>query len=80
MEKRMVETVTIVKVFPRRTWAEKDMMGTVHIKMQHEGCDAFDFIQIQYDYAYTSNSHQAQLVDEILKLIGGSTDSGGGKQ
>lgn len=67
----MIETVTIVKVFPRRLWVEKDMMGTVHIKMQHEGCEEFDFIQIQYDYAYTSNSHQATLTDEIVKLLGG---------
>lgn len=66
----MIETATIVKVFERRVWVEKDFMGTVHIKMQHEGCEPFDFIQIQYDYAHTSNAHQAHLTEEILKLLG----------
>lgn len=70
----MIPTAKIVKVFPTRVWSEKDMMGTVHIKMQHEGCGEFDFVQIQYDYAYTSNSHQAQLTEAILKLLGHPID------
>ena len=65
-----VQVATIVKVYPTRVWSEKDIMGTVHIKMQHEGCEPFDFIQIQYDYAYTHNSHQAYLTEQILKLLG----------
>lgn len=70
----MVNAVEIVKVYPKRVWSEKDFMGTVHIKMQHEGCEPFDFIQIQYDYAYTHNAHQAYLTEQILKLLG-SPDS-----
>ena len=66
----MVDEVKIVKVFPKRIWAEKDFMGTVHIKSQHEGCAEFDFIQIQYDYAHTSNAHQAWLTEQILRLLG----------
>lgn len=66
----MIDVVEVVKVFERRVWSEKDIMGTVHIKMQHEGCEPFDFIQIQYDYAHTSNAHQAWLTEEILKLLG----------
>ena len=48
----MVDLVDVVKIFPRRVWAEKEIMGTVHIKMQHEGDEEFDFIQIQYDYRF----------------------------
>jgi hypothetical protein len=66
----MVEVAGIIKIVPRRVWVEKDLMGTVHIKMQHEGHDEFDFIQIQYDHRHTSNAHQATLTDAILKLLG----------
>jgi hypothetical protein len=65
-----INKAEIVKIFPTKIWAEKDIMGTVHIKMQHEGCEEFDFIQMQYDYRYTSNKHQAILTKEILELLG----------
>ena len=65
-----IKTVELVEILPTKIWADKDMFGTVHIKMQHQGMDEFDFIQIQYNYAYTSNSHQLQLTEEILKLLG----------
>lgn len=71
-----MEEVKIVEIMPTKIWAEKDFLGTVHIKMQHQGMDEFDFIQIQYNYAYTSNSHQAQLTEQILKLLGASNDAG----
>ena len=61
----MIQKVEIVKAYPKRIWAEKDLMGTVHIKMQHEWCEEFDFIQIQYDYRYTSNTHQENLTKRI---------------
>lgn len=67
--------VEIVKMVPKRIWSEKDMMGTVHIKMQHEGDQEFDFIQINYDWAHTSNSHQHYLTQEILKLLGVADES-----
>jgi hypothetical protein len=67
--------VEIVKLVPKRVWAEKDIMGTVHIKMQHEGDTEFDFIQINYDWAHTSNSHQHYLTQEILKLLGVENES-----
>jgi hypothetical protein len=39
--------------------------------MQHQGDDEpFTFVQIHYDYAYTSNSHQWRITQEILKLLG----------
>ena len=69
-EETKLKPVEIVKILPTKIWHEKDMLGTVHIKMQHEGMPEFDFIQIQYDYAYTSNAHQHQLTEKILKLIG----------
>lgn len=70
-----MEKVEIVKMIPKRVWAEKDMFGTVHIKMQHEGYDEFDFIQINYDYTHTSNSHQHYLTQEILRLLGATDES-----
>jgi hypothetical protein len=38
--------------------------------MQHQGMEPFTFIQMHYDYAYTSNGHQHHMVKEIGKLIG----------
>ena len=69
-ELEAVQTATIVEVMPTKVWSEKGFDGVVRIKMQHEGCEEFDFIQIQYDYRYTSNSHQRFLTAEILKLFG----------
>jgi hypothetical protein len=67
----MVDIAKIVTLHGKRVWVEKDFMGTVHIKMQHDiSEEAFDFIQIQYDYAYTDNASQAALTRGILKLLG----------
>ena len=70
-----IKTVELVEILPTKVWADKDMFGTVHIKMQHQGMDEFDFIQIQYNYAYTDNGHQHRLTQEILKLLGAQDDS-----
>lgn len=70
----MIETASIVKILPTKIWAEKDIMGTVHIKMQHEGHNVFDFIQIQYEYGYTDNAHQHQVTQKILELLGVKND------
>ena len=69
-----LKTVELVEVLPTKVWFEKDFAGTVHIKMQHQGMPEFDFIQIQYDYAYTSNGHQHNLTQEILKLLGAPSE------
>ncbi len=61
----------IVEILPTRVWSEKDIMGTVHIKMQHQGEEEFDFIQIQYNWLYTSNGHQHALTLKLLELLGG---------
>lgn len=65
-----IQEVKIVEILPTKIWKEKDFLGTVSIKMQHEGMDEFTICQIGYDYAYTSNSHQVWLADEIMKLLG----------
>lgn len=65
-----IKTVEIVEILPTKIWSEKDMFGTVHIKMQHQGMEPFTFIQMHYDYMYTSNGHQHQMTQEILKLLG----------
>lgn len=75
-----IQTGTIVEILPTKIWAEKDIMGTVHIKMQHQDMHEFDFIQIQYDYAYTSNGHQHDLTQKILQLLGAKDDSETGQE
>ena len=65
-----METVKLVKVLPIKIWAEKDMFGTVNIKLQHEGLAEFVFLQINYDYRYTDNAHQHELTQRILALLG----------
>ena len=69
-----LKTVELVEVLPTKIWSEKDFAGTVHIKMQHQGMDEFDFIQIQYNWAYTDNGHQHRLTEEILKLLGANNE------
>ena len=67
-----IETATIEHIYPTEVWFEKDFFGTVHIKMQHMAPDTkpFTFIQLHYDYAYTSNSHQRDMAKQIGKLLG----------
>ena len=70
-----LDPVQIVEVLPTRIWSEKDFMGTVHIKMQHQGEEAFDFIQLQYDWRYTSNGHQHDLTQRILAMLGAQPET-----
>ena len=48
-----IKTAEIVEILPTKVWTEKDFLGTVHIKIQHDGLEEFNFIQIQYDHRYT---------------------------
>ncbi len=43
---------------------EKDVFGTVHIKLGD-----FDYIQIQYQYPYTDNASQNALAKRIAELL-----------
>ncbi len=43
---------------------EKDIFGTVHLKLGD-----FDFIQIQYQYPYTDNASQNRLAKRIQELL-----------
>ena len=65
-----IETAEIVKILPTKIWSEKDFLGTVHIYMQHEGLEKFEFITMAYDWRYTSNGHQHEMTKAILKLLG----------
>lgn len=67
-----IEQAEITHIYPTEVWYEKDFLGTVHVRMQHmaPGMEPFTFIQMHYDYAYTSNGHQYQMVKEIGKLLG----------
>jgi hypothetical protein len=62
---------TLVEVLPTKLWVDKDWMGTVSIWRQHEGDKPFKFIEIHYNYAHTSNSHQHALAQQILEMLGG---------
>ena len=66
----MTDVVKVVKTYPTEVWYEKDFLGTVHIKMQHEGCHEHTIVQVHYDYAYTSNASQHKLTKEIGRLLG----------
>lgn len=50
---------------------EKDLFGTVNIKMSYEGGEPFDFVQIQYDHRFTHNAHQSFLAQRIVVAITG---------
>ncbi len=65
-----IEQATIVEILPTEIWYEKDFFGTVHIKMQHQGMEPFTFIQMHYDYMYTSNGHQHEMAKKIGQLLG----------
>lgn len=71
-----IQKAEIVKILPTKIWSEKDFLGTVHIYMQHEGLEPFEFITMAYDWRYTSNGHQHRLTEEILKLLGVNNDTG----
>jgi hypothetical protein len=65
-----IEQAEIVEILPTEVWYEKDFFGTVHVKLQHQGMEPFTFMQLHYNYAYTSNGHQHTIVKEIGKLLG----------
>jgi hypothetical protein len=67
----MINTVKVEKLLSPKIWAEKDVTGTVNIKMQYEEGDTpFTFVQVHYDYRYTSNAHQDVVTQKILELLG----------
>lgn len=65
-----IEQGTVVEILPTEIWYEKDFLGTVHIKMQHQGTEPFTFMQMHYNYMYTSNGHQYEMIKQIGKLLG----------
>jgi hypothetical protein len=67
-----MQTATLVKVFPTKVWLDSGIDGTKRIMMQHEGVEPFEFIAIHYDHRYTCNSHQYQLAEKIMALLGAS--------
>lgn len=66
--------VEIAKIIPKGIWAEKDIMGTVHIYMQNEGDEPFEFITMKYHHHHTCNSHQERMTRKILALLGVEID------
>jgi hypothetical protein len=54
----------IAEILPTKILAEKDFVGTVQIKMQHQGhAEPFTFIPMHYDYRYTSTGQRAPVRD-----------------
>lgn len=50
--------------YARGVTIEKDVFGTVHIKLGD-----FDYVQIQYQYPYTDNASQNALAKRIVELL-----------
>jgi len=65
-----IQQATLVEILPTEVWYEKDFLGTVHVKIQHQDMEPFTFIQMHYNYAYTSNGHQHDMVKRIGQLLG----------
>ena len=65
-----IKTVEIVKIYPTRYWVEKDLFGSSHIMVQHEGMHSFEYACFNYDYAYTSNAGVHSAVVGIMKQFG----------
>jgi hypothetical protein len=65
-----LKTVEIVRMIPRRIWAEKDFCGTVTIRAQDEGHAPMAVVQINYDYAITDNATQYALTKKIMAWLG----------
>lgn len=70
MSETSLQAVKIVKIYPTEFWYEKDMMGTMSLKAQHEGMHECTLVQIPYDYAYTSNAGQWALLQHLCKYFG----------
>ncbi len=66
----VVGKAVLVEVYPTRIWVDSGFDGVKRIMMQHQGCEAFEFVAIKYDYRYTSNSMQHALVKNILSFLG----------
>lgn len=66
----VVDKAVLVEVYPTKIWVDSGFDGVKRIMMQHQGCDAFEFVAIKYDYRYTSNSMQHALVKNILSFLG----------
>lgn len=65
------EKVTIVHMAPVRTFATKDIMGTVRIYRQHDGDEAVLLVTINYDHRHIDNSGQRALGNLIMAQFGG---------
>lgn len=60
-----IETVEVVEVYTPKVTVENDMCGGKAIKL-----DDFIYVQINYDYCYTSNSARSDLCDHVLAYLG----------
>lgn len=63
--------VQVISIEAPGVTVEKDLFGTVRIKLNYEGGEPFDFVQIQYDHRFTHNSHQHSLAQRIVAAISG---------
>lgn len=65
-----MKTVEIVEILPTKVWIETDMCGSQHIMIQHEGMNKFQWMTVNYDYAYTSNATNHTIIEKLLKDLG----------
>ena len=62
--------VKVVKVYPTFYWVEKDLFGSAHVMVQHEGMHPFTYATFNYDYAYTSNAGVHNTVVALMERMG----------
>ena len=65
-----MKEATIVKVYPTFYWVEKDLFGSAHVMIQHEGMHAFTYATFNYDYVYTSNAGVHDAVVSLMNRFG----------
>ena len=66
-----MKTVKIEHVYKLNIWVEKDICGSSHIMMQHEGFgEPFCYATFNYDYAFTSNSTMHMDITRMMEQFG----------
>lgn len=68
----MIETATVVHIYPNRVWIEDGICGDKRVMIQSEapGSEPFAYCTFHYDYAYTSNATIWHRAEEVAVSLG----------
>lgn len=66
-----MKPISVVAVKAPTVSVERDIYGTVSIKLAYGNQEPVEFIQIHYDHRFTDNSRQKALADRIVALLTG---------